>query len=288
MPTSGSEVQVINFYTSESTDSLADVFQTQMSLGATQEESGQCEKGSQATQSNNARSKRDGIHIRANPVYRQVLSSRPTNTDAFAGEPFPDYYESCETNPQLADEAQEKAYNHAISKVVQEVIRFRDVDDTITSLPSPGSQAASWKENTETGKRDGENASDECRPGSQDANKRASFEYLTQLLSDPNLKSSTQQRFMGITNMVIRMEYLLFRQHGLKPPELSLTERDLWELNIMASEIVRYLSTVDEKLQELVDVGHRVAFILSEVAKDRQVSMWVRYRRMAQVVIRQV
>lgn len=283
---SGGGIQLHNMSTSESVASLADAFQRRINLAGSREEfpeTNGCE--CQDAHNSSAGNERDGRTPQTGeiPTHPRVLSPRSTNGDVSASEPFPEYYESCEANSQVVDKTQEEAYNYAISKVIEEVIRFREVDSSIAALPTPpDSQIICAKEDRKEG--DGS----ERIPTSREANKLISFQDLTQLLIDPGLKPSTQQRFMGLTNMVIRMEFLLFRKDGLKPPGPSLTNRDLLELNIMASEIMRYLSTVDHKLRELVDIGRRVAFILSEIAKERHISTWIRYRRMTQVVIRQV
>lgn len=290
----------VQFYqesTSDALTSLGDAFQNQMDLvDSLQSYSTRREEG-QATRRENAPHNGHGdngnmrmTQASENPVGRQILSPQTANRDASPGEPFPDYYESCEGNSQLVDTAQEKAYKYAISKVVEEVIRFREVDTTITALPAPSepqvTSADEAKDIQENGNNDGSPPEEWIRAGEGEANKLNAFEDLARLLSDPKLKQSTQQRFMGITNMVIRMEHLLFSQHGPNPPILVLTDRDLWELNIMASEMTRYLTSVDAKLQELVDDGSRVAYILSHLAKEPHVSTWVRYKRMAKVVIR--
>lgn len=216
-----------------------------------------------------------------------TVTRHSTSHDDTKGEAFPDYYESCEMNTQLVDSAHEEAYNYAMSKVAEEVIRFREVDTGVTALPSLSTfQAHDMVADEDQGDSDEEDRETEIwGPAAGDINKLTALEGLARLLIQPDLKPSTQKRFMSITNMAVRMEYLLFSQHG-PDTEMKLTERDVWELNVMASEMVRYLTSVDDKLRGLVDDAYRVVCVLSAAAKDRRTSAWLRYKRMALIVMR--
>lgn len=223
------------------------------------------------------------------PQPSPTLGAQPDDTKS---EPFPDYYESCENNPQIIDKEHEAAYNYAISKVVEEVIRFREVDSSITELPpldvltprvteylnslaefeastsEPNTSTATWEPSTETQLR-----------------KITTLQDITVLLERNDLKETTRQRFTALTNLIIRMEFLLFRQNGPGPnqDELTLNDADLWELNTMTKEMIKFLSTVENQLQSLVEDCVRVAYILCEVKGEPYVTAWTKYKQMSRV-----
>lgn len=290
-------VQLHEEYMAETIALLSDAVRTQLSLADSKEE----ESATDATGFEDINAEKspddggeDGKATKSDNDGNNsgTLQVSSTLTDDTKSEPFPDYYESCEKNPQLIDKEREEAYNYAISKVVEEVIRFREVDASITDLPSPDSQIFGMTDYISggqgAGSSGGNTPAEEWRPASRsEIHRVASFNDMTRILSRSDLKPNLRQRFIGITNMVVRMEHLLFRQHRSMPDDLILTNRDLWELNVMATETVRYLSILGNKLQDLVDDAYRVAFILNEISKDK-VSSLTRYQRMAQVVMESV
>lgn len=210
------------------------------------------------------------------------------NSDDNTGEPFPDYYESCENNPQFIDKEREEAYNYAISKVIEEVVRFREVGPSITDLSSPNSQiiSTSVNSNHSASSSEGDNPTEAWKPASRsEIHKVTAFNEMTRILARPDMKPNLRKRFMGITNMVIRMEYLLFNKYRPMVDGLVVSDRDLWELNIMAMESVKYLSSLDNKLRVLIDDTYRVQCCLNALNKEEDVSLETRYQRMAQVVI---
>ncbi|OJJ47078.1 hypothetical protein ASPZODRAFT_166327 [Penicilliopsis zonata CBS 506.65] len=241
-------------------------------------------------------------------------------------EPFPDYYESCENNVQLMDKEHEAAYNYAISKVAEEVIRFRDIDSRVASFPDFPPQTAdpalSETPQTLTVKKEavlqpemgekspGADATETATTrGSQNQTPspdieeeidspswlynsiRAShlhvlLDEVRFLLANPRLKLPIRRRFTAMTNMVIRMNYIIFQQETRVPIRFFLAEeKDLSEIKILATEIIKYLAIIDLQLQEQVDVAVRVRYILSEIEKDNDISAYTRYQRMAQVVM---
>ena len=282
--------------TKDAMSMLADAFQQQMSLAnsqvnGTSSQNGQVNGVSHDQDTANIHIDHSEDHNNRNnhassetapSTSHPLLSPQSLNT---AGEPFPDYFESCETNSQRIDRDHEQAYNYAISKVVEEVIRFRDVDASIIALPSPTESPNSPSEPPPGVATAGERARSWRPMSAAEMEKHNALEDMKLGLADPTLKPNIQQRFMAMANLVLRLEYLLFRQHGPRP-QLLLTERDLWEANTMAGEIVRYLITIDEKLQALVDDAYRVGYIMSEISKDARATTWVRYRRMANVVMK--
>ncbi|OXV05763.1 hypothetical protein Egran_06468 [Elaphomyces granulatus] len=216
--------------------------------------------------------------------------------DSSKCEPFPDYYESCRDfdegggHMERMYREQEEAYNLAISKAIDEVIRFREVDTNITRLPS-------FADNLSSDLKDEENP--ECTeveehnigPDSEALGEEIEIEAptiiddLSDLLSNPDLKPRIKERFTAMTNMVIYMNILLFHTPTV-PGEFKLliAKDDAIAAKRLAEEIFNYLAKLEQQVGELVCTAKSVAFILSVLAQDQSVSVFVTFRRMVQVV----
>lgn len=213
-------------------------------------------------------------------------------------EPFPDYYESCGQYDQgdgsvnIIDKDHEAAYNYAISKVVEEVIRFKEIDASIISLASftfNDNQNTSCAANKKTDKTQQSDMKDyetsSGKPSKDDACNI--INDLKELLANPQLKLNIKKRFIAMTNMVLRMNVLLF--HPMAVTEgirQFLVDSRISEVKVLAAEILQYLAKIDQQLKEQVEDADRVASILSNLAQDNTVSVYVVFRRMAYVVIR--
>lgn len=229
-------------------------------------------------------------------LYSDIRANQSASSEA---EPFPDYYESCEgggsANP--IDKNREAAYHYAISKVVEEVIRFRELDASIISLTSftlnePGDQnatsAASVERSDQTQQTDSKDFETSGDTATKDKDDTCSIiKDLKDLLASPKLKLNVKKRFTAMVNMVLRMSILLFHPQGVTmEPKLFLEEREALEVKGLAAEILRYLAKIDQQLKGQVEDADRVAGILSNLAQDKTVSVYVTFRRMAYVVIR--
>lgn len=243
------------------------------------------------------------------PINQVISSSPPESTT----EPFPDYFESCETGSPLVDPEREQAYNFAISKVVEEVIRFRDIDSRVTAFPnfpvengSPRTADNDENARNDNDNNDSSNASNQNSPDSQEAqsprglwnfptntglfvdcresDKLHVIEEMRRIVTDPRLHPSVKVCFQDLTNLVIRMEVVLFRNENSSPQEF-LSAGDTYEVGLIATSIMRYLAVVDKRLNELLDVAPRVHFILGDVFRDHSVDAFIRYRRLVHVVL---
>lgn len=228
-------------------------------------------------------------------------------------EPFPDYFESCETDPPVENIQQEQAYNYAISKVVEEVIRFREVDTRIATFPSfaprrsfDSSQHTQLEAIAEDQEYE-DNANDEQKPenstrahapnephenrtlntrlfiDNRESDKLRVIEEMRSLLTNSNLRDHPKDCFYDLSNMVIRLEVVLFRSENVSPQEF-LSAEDTYEIRLIASSITRYLSVVDNRLKDLLFVATRVHYILGDVFRDTSVNAFIRYRRIVHVV----
>lgn len=173
-----------------------------------------------------------------------TLPETPLTTDRTL-EPFPEYNETSSTPSYLEDE---EAYKEAFAAAVQEEIRTHEVDPFI------------------------EDALD------QSQEKQQSLEDIKVCLSDPHLRADTRQRFIALTNMVIRLEHILFRRcvDFLCPQETADAQQ-------IAAVLLGYVAWTDGMLRELLEASTAVGFVLGELMRE-DVSEIIRYRRMACVV----
>ena len=253
--------------------------------------------------------------ISENGIHDQDSSERP-NESKFSEsttEPFPDYFESCETDPPVDNIQQEQAYNYAISKVVEEVIRFREVDTRIATFPSFAPRRSfdsSQRTQLEAIAEDQEyedSANNEQNPNNltrahgpngphenrtlntrlfidcRESDKLRVIEDMRSLLTSSNLREHPKDCFYDLSNMVIRLEVVLFRNENVSPQEF-LSAEDTYEIRLIASSITRYLSVVDNRLKDLLFVATRVHYILGDVFRDTSVNAFIRYRRIVHVV----
>lgn len=159
-------------------------------------------------------------------------------------EQFPDYTE-CNTPTY---DLHEQAYKAAWVAAIQEDIRIREVDPFIEDYPP------------------------------QPENKQHALEDTKNALADPELRSATRQRFIALTNMVIRLDFVLFRRSAvfLNPAETA-------DAQLIANVLLGYVAWADGMVNELLDMTAPVHFVLSGLARE-DVSEIVRHRRMACVV----
>ena len=106
---------------------------------------------------------------------------------------------------------------------------------------------------------------------------------MRSLLTSSNLRDHPKDCFYDLSNMVIRLEVVLFRSENVSPQEF-LSAEDTYEIRLIASSITRYLSVVDNRLKDLLFVATRVHYILGDVFRDTSVNAFIRYRRIVHVV----
>jgi hypothetical protein len=228
--------------------------------------------------------------------------------DSSEREPFPDYYESCrdfdegDGHIQRMYREQEEAYNLAIAKVVEEVIRFREVDTNIARLPSFVNRMSSHPkvedttalsktsyQNLECAEVEERNAGPNPEALSEEIENKAPaiLHELGDLLSNPGLKPRIKERFTAMTNMVVYMSILLFHTPTVSGElKLLVARGDAIAAKRLAEEIFNYLAKLEQQVRELVCTANSVAYILSVLAQDQSVSVYVTFRRMVQVVTR--
>lgn len=215
--------------------------------------------------------------LTSSPAAPDTKPAVPAPTEEPATEPFPAYYE-CESPDSIVDTQHEDAYNYAISKVVQEVIKFQEVDAQLVSLPPFVVGAAS--PDLALGSVEGV----DCLTVDH---KHRTLNQMKQLLSMPRLRTQTRRRFVALTNIVLRLNYVLFHRVDGNVCKVFLGAQDTTDAQKLANTVLVYLAWLDDMLQESVQVATNVFYILGHIAaaEDDDETVYVRYRRMAAVVI---
>lgn len=170
------------------------------------------------------------------------ISSFSTTDDT---EPFPDYDEA-DLAAYIADEI---AYREAFKAAVHEQIRTEKVDLFI---------------------EDADSQPDEV--------KAQTMETMKVYLSDPHLHASTRERFISLTNMVVRLERVLFR-----PDEEFLSPFMTARAQEMAIVLLGYAAWAEGVVTELLEVTKSVRYVLGQIVMENVCEV-VRYRNMACVV----
>ncbi|RHZ50806.1 uncharacterized protein CDV56_106821 [Aspergillus thermomutatus] len=234
------------------------------------------------------------------PAVNQGLVSPAVSVASAATtcEPFPDYYESCEKNPPTVDKAHEAAYNYAISKVVEEATRFKDIDTSVPNPPvlnaatDPVVKGKSTTPSAKTTLRNSNKSSivpmPPIRPPlTEDEIKERKanlLQEMKEMIPSGKIPADLMRRFVAMTNALLQMEMILFhRQNADSKPENLLSAEETEKIRVMASEIIKYLTHLNQNLKKQVDKGKEVAFAMTEIAGYRQATVYERYARMAQV-----
>ncbi|OJJ80777.1 uncharacterized protein ASPGLDRAFT_93131, partial [Aspergillus glaucus CBS 516.65] len=228
-------------------------------------------------------------------------------------EPFPDYDESCEVYPPVDFIQHEQAYNYAISKVVEEVIRFREVDPCIANpsfsssddeeprpLLAPIEEDEAEEQSTvEQHRSDVDEPQVPNEPSSsaspppgmyasrEESDKMRVVDDMRRLLCSQYLGDGPRGVFHDFSYLIIRMGEILFRNKDSSPLHF-MSAGATYDIKMIASVVTRYLAVVDARLVELLDVGSRVHYILGEVSRDMSVNFFIRYRRMLHVILGQL
>ncbi|KAF3391265.1 hypothetical protein F1880_007512 [Penicillium rolfsii] len=156
-------------------------------------------------------------------------------------EPFPDFDQEVSEQHRECD----RAHEEAIAAAVQENIRSREIDPAIVT------------------------------PLGQPVAKRATLNCIKDLLSEPHLRGTTRKRFIALTNMVIRLDHVLFRRS-----EKFLGAKDTADAAAIAKPMLDYWRWVDLMLTDLVAAAGNVFGIMGFLAEE-DVPIIHKYRHMA-------
>ncbi|PWY96259.1 hypothetical protein BO94DRAFT_541096 [Aspergillus sclerotioniger CBS 115572] len=226
-------------------------------------------------------------------------------------DPFPEYYASCETAEAHVDKEVERAYEIAISKVCEEVIRFREVSSDVTS-PPPFTMEDVADHSSSKGNGNGPIRSDspvppsfhmdsevttpqlsehsgaEPRPGlaMPENRKKDVLEKIRIMVNSDRMKPATKRRFVAMCNIILRIEYLLFRRHQTPVDPVSfLTGEEVEEVMYLAGEIIKYLTIINNVLLQELDCAQHVQHSIKYIAEDKGYNVVTRFKSMAEVII---
>ncbi|KAH3358782.1 hypothetical protein KXV52_005811 [Aspergillus fumigatus] len=237
------------------------------------------------------------------PVVNQGLVSPAVSTSSAATtcEAFPDYYESCEKNPPIVDKAHEAAYNYAISKVVEEATRFKKIDTNVTNPPvlnaatdpvvKGRSATPSAKKALGTFQTSKHSSTVPMPPIRPSLTETEIAERKTKLLAEMkafipsgNIPADLMRRFVAMTNAVLQMEMILFpRENTAGQPKNLLSAQEREKIRAMTSDMIQYLTHLNNTVKKQVDKANEVAFVMAQIAGCPQASVYERYTRMAEV-----
>ncbi|KAL7650188.1 hypothetical protein ACMYSQ_011990 [Aspergillus niger] len=224
-------------------------------------------------------------------------------------EPFPEYYRSCETQEAHENKQIEEAYNLAIAKVCEDVIKFGQIDlrataplaftmaddnkanassaaneqdiPKIESPPTPASYLSTEFSNT----RHSGVGSDSFQLVPEERKKDA-LEQIRAMIASDHMKPSTRTRFVTMCNTILRLEFLLFRRHVTPvDPVLGLTSEEVEEVMYHLEDLRRTLGIIDRILQQELTWARRVELSVKYIAEDTQYNVVTRFRNMAEVII---
>ena len=182
----------------------------------------------------------------ANNIYALGSLQSPGDIpyDPTDSEPFPEYEEV-----EKHDDSFDVAYKKALMATMQDTIRMQVVDPKIT----PTSQLSDKKEETLAAMKEG--------------------------LSHPHLVESSRENFIELTNMVIRMDNLLF------PATIgeSLDTEATTEAREIAHDIFNWVSWVEDMMQELIVDAGNVHHKLNSIVNNNKISELDRHIKMSQL-----
>ncbi|CEJ54860.1 hypothetical protein PMG11_01149 [Penicillium brasilianum] len=160
-------------------------------------------------------------------------------------EPFPDF------DGELAEVYKEcdREYTEAIIAAVHAQIRKKEIDPLIIAPPG------------------------------QPEGKRVALERIRDLLATPQMRKTTRKRFVVLTNLIIRLDHVLFRRS-----EVFLGPRDTADAAAIVKQMLPYLQWADNMLRELVVVADNVFGIMGYLAEE-DCSVIHKYRHMSIVAV---
>ncbi|KAF7122084.1 hypothetical protein CNMCM5793_000039 [Aspergillus hiratsukae] len=215
-------------------------------------------------------------------------------------EAFPDYYESCEKDPPIVDKAHEAAYNYAISKVVEEATRFKEIDVSVTNPPvlnAATDPVVKGRSATPSAKKALENPQKSniatipmppIRPPLTEAEiaerKTALLAEMKAFIPSGKIPNDLMRRFVAMTNAVLQMEMILFpRENAASQSKNLLSAEETEKIRAMTNDMIQYLSHLDNTLKKQLDTCNEVAFVMAQIAGCPRASVYERYTRMAEV-----
>ncbi|KAL4992725.1 hypothetical protein BDW68DRAFT_193095 [Aspergillus falconensis] len=225
-----------------------------------------------------------------------VLPLRPrSRSSTLSTEPFPDLDASMSGLPSLAYRAQEEAYKHAMGKVAEEILRMNETRDHIIAIRGP---ASSIEDEESARSRSSMIVLEGVRPCPEvshhdhfcvqhEAHKRAIRERVDHFLKERgDVPEHFGKKFTAVTNMIVHMEFILFRGKNFpRDPLNHATEDDLKTVFHYTTKIIEYFSVVGGLIfRERNNVEH-ARVLIAQVAANTGITLLDRFREMAAILI---
>lgn len=212
-------------------------------------------------------------------------------------EPFPDYEESCgqydrgDMSALLLVKEQEKAYNLALSKVVEEVLCYRNIDtriETMTSRMSDSNRGFIRSQGHPFAIRHwGPQPNDSVDNAENSDETRGVYDELRDALAHPCLKESTREYFIAMTEMVLSINILLFPMPTIPAyPTEHLTDLKLVRATNIALHLTEYLLVMKNQLKNHVDHVRKLDNSLFRDTRDHRIPTVVMLGHIIKVVKR--
>ncbi|GAD94515.1 hypothetical protein ANI_1_1570064 [Paecilomyces variotii No. 5] len=197
-------------------------------------------------------------------------------------EAFPDYNESCgqfdrgDMSMLLLVKEQEEAYNLALSKVGEEILRYRHVDtriDTVASRMSDSNQGLIHAQEHPFAVRHWSPQPNEAVETADNSDEtRGVYDELREALVHPGLKESTREYFIAMTEMVLSINVLLFPTPTIPAyPTEHLTDLKLVRATNIALHLTEYLLVMKKQLKAHIENVRKVDRSLFRDTRDGRI-----------------
>ncbi|OGM50688.1 hypothetical protein ABOM_000601 [Aspergillus bombycis] len=114
------------------------------------------------------------------------------------------------------------------------------------------------------------------------------LEEMRIILRADHMKEDIQRRFTVMTNIILRMEWILFRRDvkpdGTRAKEF-LAAPVVGEVQELAIPMVQYIAWLDKKLESELSISQQVLHWIIQIAKDQDLNVYQRFRQTARVII---
>ncbi|KNG86470.1 hypothetical protein ANOM_005053 [Aspergillus nomiae NRRL 13137] len=114
------------------------------------------------------------------------------------------------------------------------------------------------------------------------------LEEMRIILRADHMKDDIQRRFTAMTNIILRMEWILFRR-DVKPDGTHakefLSAPVVEEVQALAIPMVQYLAWLDKKLESELSISQQVLHWIIQIAKNQDLDVYQRFRQTARVII---
>ncbi|PYH48883.1 uncharacterized protein BP01DRAFT_379275 [Aspergillus saccharolyticus JOP 1030-1] len=236
-----------------------------------------------------------------------IIAARDTDEQDSTTEPFPEYYSSCEQEDSRVDNAQEVAYNYAMSKVVEAATddahtrRNSGVNVLFTTewvLPEPTTNTTMNKPVfEELGFRLADHPTLPIYPDlkiSEETRKNL-LEEMRILTSSTSLSLALRRRFTIMCNQILALHSLLFRRGALvlvsdglnesRNPLNALKPLQVYHAQSLATKLVIHLNTLQQLLHNQHEQWHSAQQTIAHISVDPAKSNLTRFKEMTTIVI---